>query len=181
MKVVSLSERAEVAEPEESTGSSLLRPLVAGQVAGSAASQAGAGVVVGELLAAKNEARTPFVRYPGQAGTDPVMARSVVELPDLKTSQQVVLVFEDADAAKPIIIGVLRDRPYAAVGAGSSTFEVEADGERVAIAAREQLVLRCGRSSITLTGAGKILIQGEYVSSRSAGVNRIKGGSVQIN
>jgi uncharacterized protein (DUF2345 family) len=55
------------------------------------------------------------------------------------------------------------------------------DGESVVIEAREQVVLRCGRASITLTKAGKILIQGEYVSSRSAGVNRIKGGSVQIN
>jgi len=46
---------------------------------------------------------------------------------------------------------------------------------------KDQLVLRCGRASITLTAAGKVLIEGAYVSSRSTGVNRIKGGSVQIN
>ena len=41
--------------------------------------------------------------------------------------------------------------------------------------------LRCGKASITLTRAGKVLIRGAYLLSRSSGVNRIKGGSVQIN
>ena len=36
-------------------------------------------------------------------------------------------------------------------------------------------------SGITLTRAGKVLITGGYVSSRSKGVNRVKGASVQIN
>ena len=43
------------------------------------------------------------------------------------------------------------------------------------------MVLRCGKASITLTKAGKVLIEGSYVLSRSTGVNRIKGGSVQLN
>jgi hypothetical protein len=42
-------------------------------------------------------------------------------------------------------------------------------------------VLKCGNASITLTKAGKILVEGTYVSNRSSGVMRIKGGSVQIN
>jgi hypothetical protein len=49
------------------------------------------------------------------------------------------------------------------------------------VSARKQLVFRCGRASITLTEDGKVLIQGTYLSSRSSGVHRIKGGSVQIN
>jgi hypothetical protein len=59
--------------------------------------------------------------------------------------------------------------------------EVDTDGERLLVTAKEQLVLRCGKATITLTKAGKVLIQGTYVSSRSSGVNRIKGGSVQLN
>jgi hypothetical protein len=59
--------------------------------------------------------------------------------------------------------------------------EVDADGERMIVSAKEQVVLRCGKASITLTKAGKVLIQGSYVLSRSSGVNRIKGGSVQLN
>ena len=59
--------------------------------------------------------------------------------------------------------------------------EVDADGQRVIISAKDQIVLRCGKASITLTQAGKVLIQGSYVLSQSTGTNRIKGGSVDIN
>ena len=51
----------------------------------------------------------------------------------------------------------------------------------LSIDAAREIVLRCGESSITLTRAGKIILKGKYVSSHSAGVNRIKGGSIQIN
>jgi len=43
------------------------------------------------------------------------------------------------------------------------------------------LVLRCGKVAITLTQAGKVLIEGTYLSSRSTEVNSIKGDSVQLN
>ena len=49
------------------------------------------------------------------------------------------------------------------------------------LSAQEEIVLRCGKASITLTKAGKVLIEGAYVLSRSSGVNRIRGGSVQLN
>ena len=41
--------------------------------------------------------------------------------------------------------------------------------------------MRCGEASITLTRAGKVLIRGAYVLSRSSGANRIKGAAVEIN
>jgi len=47
--------------------------------------------------------------------------------------------------------------------------------------AKQEIVLECGRASITLTSAGKVLIRGAYLSSRSSGVHRIKGASVEIN
>lgn len=55
------------------------------------------------------------------------------------------------------------------------------DGERLVLTAEREIVLQCGGASITLTRAGKIIIRGEYVVTRAAGVNRILGGSVQIN
>jgi hypothetical protein len=51
----------------------------------------------------------------------------------------------------------------------------------VSFEAGKEIVLRCGDASITLTRAGKILIKGAYVLSRSSGVNRIQGGAVEIN
>lgn len=55
------------------------------------------------------------------------------------------------------------------------------DGNRVVLEGKEEIVLKCGDASITLTKAGKILIRGKYLLNRSSGVNRIMGGSVQVN
>ncbi len=74
-----------------------------------------------------------------------------------------------------IFLGFLTTTP------AQTGLDVTIDGRRTVITAGDEIVLRCGKSSITLTKAGKILIRGAYVSSRSSGVNRIKGGSVQIN
>lgn len=53
--------------------------------------------------------------------------------------------------------------------------------ERLVLTADREIVLQVGKASITLTKAGKIILRGTYVVSRSSGVNKIKGGSVQIN
>jgi hypothetical protein len=140
-----------------------------------------AGVVIGELLAMKDEGRTPLVVFPGQVGTAAIPARTVVDLHGPHIGRQVVLMFEAGDIGKPIIMGVLREGDGWPLSEQPGQVEVEADGERMIVSASEQLVLRCGKASITLTRAGKVLIQGSYLLSRSSGVNRIKGGSVQLN
>ena len=61
------------------------------------------------------------------------------------------------------------------------TVETTLDGERLTLTADREIVLRCGKASITLTRAGKIIVRGAYILNRSSGVNKIKGGSVQIN
>lgn len=58
---------------------------------------------------------------------------------------------------------------------------VVVDGKKVRIEGSEQIELRCGESSITLTKEGRILIRGKYLLNRASGVNRIVGGSVQVN
>ena len=58
---------------------------------------------------------------------------------------------------------------------------VHLDGKRVVLEGQEEVVLRCGEASITLTRNGKIVIRGKYLLSRASGVNRILGGSVQVN
>ena len=140
-----------------------------------------AGPVVGELLAIVDEGCTPLVRYPGQPNAAAMRARSVVDLHGPHVGRQVVLWFENMDPHRPIVMGVLRNGDGWPLTAAPGEVEVNADGERLLVSARNELVLRCGKASITLTRAGKVLIQGAYVSSRSSGVNRIKGGSVQLN
>lgn len=63
----------------------------------------------------------------------------------------------------------------------SASETVKVDGKKILIEGQEEVVLKCGESSITLTKAGKIVIRGKYLLSRAAGINRILGGAVQVN
>ncbi len=139
------------------------------------------GVVLGELIGITNEGRIPLVLYPGQPGTAAIKARTVVDLHSLHIGRSVALMFEDADPSKPIIMGVMREGAGWSLADQSGQVEVNTDGERLIVSAKEQIVFRCGKASITLTKAGKVSIEGTYVLSRSSGVNRLKGGSVQLN
>lgn len=139
------------------------------------------GVVTGTLIGFKDEGQTPLVLYPGQLGTAGVAATAILDLHGAHIGRQVVLMFENGDLQRPIIMGVVRAARAWPLPDPPATVEVDVDGERMVVTAKEQLVLRCGKASITLTKAGKVLIHGAYVSNRSSGVMRIKGGSVQIN
>lgn len=138
------------------------------------------GVLVGELLALADEGRTPLILHPG-APTAAVRARSTIDLHAAHIGNPLVLMFENGDPLCPIVIGVLRDGEGTRIESTPGQLEVDADGERLLVTATKQLVLRCGKASITLTAAGKVLIEGNYISSHSSGVNRVKGASVQIN
>lgn len=137
------------------------------------------GVVIGTLIGFANDSQTPLVVFP-QSGAA-VAAGSIIDLHGRHVGRQVVLQFENGDAACPIIMGVLRGKADWPLAEQPGNVDVDADGERLIVGAKQQLVLKCGKASITLTRAGKIVINGTYVSNRSSGVMRIKGGSVQLN
>lgn len=139
------------------------------------------GVVIGELLAIVDGSKAPLVRYAGATDGAAVKARSTVDLHGAHVGAQVVLVFDHGDPAHPIVVGVLRGEVAWPLDERPAQVDVDADGQRMVVSAKEQLVLRCGKASITLTKSGKVLIEGSYLLSRSTGVNRIKGGSVQLN
>lgn len=165
----------------EESGADLLRPLISEASPRATQPAQPVGVVVGELVAMTDDGGTPLVIFPGQPGTAAVPARTVVDLHGAHIGHSVTLMFEGADPARPIVMGVLREGAGWPLPDRPAQVEVDADGERLLVNAREQIVLRCGKASITLTKAGKVLIQGDYILSRSSGVNRIKGGSVQLN
>lgn len=148
------------------------------------------GVRVGKIVNTDESGRF-WVDFPGNS-QGPMVARitSSVKLRDLHKSgarQDVLLVFENNDPKLPIII----DAMHSLIDkiSESSTIVLEAkkpedvivDGKKIVFDAKEEIVLKCGKASITLTRAGKVLIRGVYLLSRSSGVNRLKGGSVQIN
>lgn len=140
-----------------------------------------AGVEIGELVGMADNGRIPMVMFRGQPSTSAVPARTTVDLHGAHIGREVVLMFEEADPEKPIIMGVLRIQAAWPLTDVPGQVEVEADGERLLVSAKRQLVLSCGSASITMTSSGKVLIKGEYISSCANGLNRIGGGSVQIN
>jgi hypothetical protein len=143
------------------------------------------GIVLG-VLAGFSDSGEPHVIFPGAESTDPVAALTVVALDNQAVGRTVALQFEGGDPARPVILGLLQSpaqnmQPKASTAGEARSVDVELDGKRLVFTAEKEIVLRCGKSSITLTRAGKVLIRGAYLLSRSSGVNRIKGGSVQIN
>jgi hypothetical protein len=138
-----------------------------------------ASAVVGELMALTDDGTTALVVWRDRPEAVVTQARSAIDLHAAHIGASVVLLFEGGDPLRPIIIGMLRSAPRENVV--KAPVLIETDGERLVVDAKQQLVLRCGKARITLTAAGKVLIEGSYVSSRSTGVNRIKGGSVQLN
>ena len=138
------------------------------------------GARIGTLVGMRDDGRTPLIVFSGQPDSAALTARTTVDLHGAHIGRDVVLMFEDGDPRRPLVLGCLTQQA-APLTERPGNVELDADGERLLVSAKEQLVLRCGKASITLTKAGKVLIQGAYVSSRSSGVNRIKGGSVELN
>ncbi len=107
---------------------------------------------------------------------EPVTALSTIGFAENEVGAKVVVAFEKGHVFCPIIIGRLQERAAPAV---SPTFKL--DGERLVLQAEREIELRCGEASIVLTQAGKVLIRGNYVLTRSRGANKIKGAFVDIN
>jgi hypothetical protein len=122
---------------------------------------------------------------PSNGCSQSVRARSIVQLSESDVGRQAVLAFEMNDRRKPIVLGLCETQPESsqsvASGLSPANREIVIDGDKLFINADREIVLRCGEASITLTRAGKIILRGTYVLSRSSGVNSIKGGSIQLN
>jgi hypothetical protein len=145
------------------------------------------GIVIGALVGVKDSG-TPLINFPSNPTGFRVEARCTVALTAKDIGRKVALMFEGGNPSKPIVMGLLQhpEENLSVLQAitgnqPQNSLDVQVDGERLVVTAKQEIVLRCGKASITLTRAGKVLIHGEYVLSRSSGVNRIKGGSVQIN
>ena len=109
-------------------------------------------------------------------------ARSTVALRRAMVGREVLVVFVDGDPRAPVIIGVLEPRPLLRCDAAPRVaVSVASTANARSIEADREVVLRCGDASITLTRAGKVIIKGSYILSRSTGYNRIKGAAIDLN
>jgi hypothetical protein len=123
---------------------------------------------------------------PLSARTTLVLAEDEVE--ELIAARHgVVLAFDRDDSTRPIVIGVVRPVPSAKASVPTrkenrgAPVRAVVDGREVVLEGETKVELRCGKASIVLTKAGKVIIQGTYISSRSSGAYRIRGGSVEVN
>ncbi len=149
---------------------------------------------VGTLVAIDDDHR-PSVTFSGSHGVA-VRARVAGEITGTREEligASVLLVFEDQDPRKPILVGVIRDALGAdseeardadaepAVALAPETREVSLDEQRLVFEAQEEVVLKCGKASLVLRKSGEVVIRGANVVSRSTGANRIKGASITLN
>lgn len=162
-------------------------------------------IVIGMLVNIDQQGRA-LVDFQQNPKNCPLIAVSTLSISKQQKGRQVALLFENGDQEKPVIMGLIHDPLQDLI----ENFEVAPvvradielwpqensnkiqkqvntehqttiDGKKIVLEGKEEIVLKCGDASITLTKAGKILIRGKYLSNRSSGVNRIIGGSVQIN
>ena len=143
--------------------------------------------ITGKLIGF-TETGEPLVTSSADTSNKGIKARSCVPLDNSAINREVVLLFDEGNSKQPIVMGVIQPTQLKADPEWcdldkqkSAPKEVEIDGERLVFSAEKEIVLRCGKATITLTRAGKILIRGAYLLNRSSGVNLIKGGSVEIN
>ncbi len=141
------------------------------------------GVAIGHLISVKRGRL--YVVFPENPKTQAVLAKSTVQMSSDDIGSEVALMFESGDLSKPIVIGKIisatQELRKAERLEATNQNTAQVDGEAVEISGQERVVLRCGKASITLTPEGKIILRGTYISSRSSGMNRIKGGSIQLN
>jgi hypothetical protein len=137
-----------------------------------------AEVVIGQIISVGADG-VPQVDFPGNPAGGPVPALATAHYDDVPPGRAVALMFLDGDPARPLAIGVVAQPDAPAGSAGVP--EGEHPGDRLTLTAAREIVLQCGRASIVLTRAGKVLVRGAYVSLRASGMQRITGASVQIN
>jgi hypothetical protein len=146
------------------------------------------GVVIARIHRVQTNGRVAVTLPNGRKA----IARSLVKLSATDRGAVAALVFEGGDPDRPLVLGLVVDgltdggglaavSPQPAPPSVPAGVQISRDGKRLLISAEEEVVLRCGGSSVTLTAAGKVLVNGKYVSSRSSGVNRIRGASIQLN
>lgn len=166
-------------------------------------------IVIGSIVDFDTQGR-PRVDFNENPESEPLVALTTLSLNQNHTSRQVALLFNQGDFRQPVIMGLIHnpldellenfeltptiadtESPAPEQGAQDMRIstkiarddenQVYVDGERVSIEGAEEVTFKCGKASITLTKSGKIMIRGTYLLNRSTGVNRILGGSVQVN
>lgn len=154
-------------------------------------------IIIGKIMGLDEQGQ-PLVDYPQNPSGPPLAAMSTLSITAVHIGRNVALLFAKGDPRSPVIMGLIHSplhdlivaygatsqKPPAREQAASPPLNVDdvaIDGKRLVLEGKEEVVIKCGAASITLTRAGKILIRGNYLLNRASGMNRIMGGSVLVN
>jgi hypothetical protein len=144
------------------------------------------GPLVGSVTAClRGEVRVDF---PGNT-RGPLLARvsAALDIPSLEAAaaahQDALLLFEGGDSGRPLLVALLHSAtPTVDLLLGKAMIrDVRVDGERVSIEGKKEVVLRCGKASLTLRSDGKVILRGVNVVSQADQIHKVRGGKVQIN
>lgn len=144
------------------------------------------GGCVGKLVSVDKTGHI-LVDYQDNPFGGPLPARSTVKISNVDEKKDTLLMFEKQDPRLPIIIGIVQDQPFITHPSKEITLDktrikdIVVDGKRIVFDAKKEIVLRCGKGSVTIQANGKIVIKGTDLISRSKGKNKIKGAAVRIN
>jgi hypothetical protein len=148
-----------------------------GILASTFGSAGGELIRVGRLVRISREAR-PIVDFEGNA-LGPLEARTVIEC--LPTSVrgdisnlQVLLLFERGDFTLPIIIGIVRET-------FAPTRSLVPTPDKIVLDALDEVVIRTGKSSLSLHRNGDVITKGTRIVSRASRTNKLRGAEVKIN
>jgi hypothetical protein len=137
-------------------------------------------VVIGTVVEVP-PAGDPLVEYEGP--DDEVVRRAAlatVEIDARAAGHPVTLMFISGDLDRPVITGRI-EPGRASPPKITRTQSLVLDGRELVLEADSLLTLRCGKSSLTLTRDGRIVLRGTNLVSRASGVNRIRGGTIKLN
>ena len=122
-----------------------------------------------------------FISHPLDKTKTIFLHSATVKINEDHAGSDVLVVFDGGDENKPVVTGIVKQF-IKTKDLNPQAISVKKENEETLFfEADKEIVFKCGKSSITLTKAGKVLIRGAYLLSRSSGVNRIKGGSVHLN
>ncbi len=145
---------------------------------------------LGRMVGIDDQGR-PFVSFKG-GPVKPVIARVATQDPppndiDPAEGVPVLLMFEETDPKRPIIVGFVREAFSARTPGAQMTVlpdktrAIELNGKALIFEGQEEIVLRCGQGSLTIRANGQIVVKGTRLVSRASETNKIRGASVQIN
>ena len=123
-------------------------------------------LVIADIVAIVD--RRPVLRIDGRIVHD---CTALVDVDARDVGRRAAVQFERGNSERPVVLGLVRD----------PTREEAKPPASLTIQCTREIALRCGEASIVLGADGKIVISGAHVVSRSTGVNRVNGASVQIN